>query len=625
MMIAAILVMVAGAVSWVSYREDRLWWLMALRFTSLLLLIWLFFDPVIRWSRTQEDKPVWMVLLDESRSMEAYTEDVRRIRDRLSSIDTTARSIRIRPFGGETTDLDAALHDAVPPTTAGIVLVSDGIQTSGRDPVSRAELAGIPIFAIAVGDPSPRRDIALLDARFPDRAPQHTTIDVPVRLLADGFESQPITIRILADGTEVATHTWLPESEQAYHAPILSVRTGGAGRTRYEVRVDAQTGEASERNNRTVAVVQVTAERIRLAHVIHELHPDVGTFRQMLSQEATIEITSHPFRMPQLDSADVLLIHGWPTDPDIRSVLTAAIRRKPHILAPLPATWTHPDLRNAYAGGSVTERLPVLNRSGTHPITDLPPLETERSPYLFGPTSTLGDASVLMMATDGGPILRIRNGIPRSVTIDAWGWHRWYRSPLASETEWTSRLMQQAVLWVASTDEDSGIQLDGLPDILPENAPVSFIARIRSGSGQPQSDADVTVRVTDRTYRMTNRGDGRYEVSIPPLPVGEHVLRVDAALRGERIGSVERRIESGANPLEYRNLRRDDNLLQALAVRSGGRRIPVEEVVQRIDSSRATINRVPVSERVRRNPSWFVLLMALLSVEWLWRRRLLKP
>jgi hypothetical protein len=196
---------------------------------------------------------------------------------------------------------------------------------------------------------------------------------------------------------------------------------------------------------------------------------------------------------------------------------------------------------------------------------------------------------------------------------------------LASETEWTSRLMQQAVLWVASTDEDSGIQLDGLPDILPENAPVSFIARIRSGSGQPQSDADVTVRVTDRTYRMTNRGDGRYEVSIPPLPVGEHVLRVDAALRGERIGSVERRIESGANPLEYRNLRRDDNLLQALAVRSGGRRIPVEEVVQRIDSSRATINRVPVSERVRRHPSWFVLLMALLSVEWLWRRRLLKP
>lgn len=625
MMLAAILVMVAGAVSWVSYRTDRLWWLMLLRFSSLVLLIWLLFDPVIRWSHPQVDKPVWMILVDESRSMEAYSGEVRRIRDRLGSIDTTSRSIRIRAFGGETTDLDAALQEALAPAPAGIVLVSDGIQTSGRDPVSRAELAGVPIFTIPVGDPSPRRDIALLDAHFPERAPQQTTIDVPVRLIADGFESQPITIRILADGSEVATHTWVPDSDQAYHAPILSVRTGSAGRVRYVVRADAQTGEASDRNNRIVAVVQVTTERIRLAHVIQELHPDVGAFRQILSREATIEIRSHPFRLPPLDSADVMLIHGWPTDPDSRSALSAAIRRIPHILAPLPASWTHPDLRNTYGGGSVTERLPVLNRSGSHPVTDLPPLVTERSPYLFGPATTLGDAAVLMMATDGGPIIRIRNGPPRSLTIDAWGWHRWYRSPSASETEWISRLIQQAVLWVASTDSDSGIQLEGLPDILPENAPVSFIARIRNASGQPQTDGDVTVHVADRTYRMTDRGKGLYEASIPSLPVGEHVLRVDAAVGGEPFGSVERRIESGANPLEYRQLRRNDNLLHALATRSGGRLTTVDEVVPRIDSSRAMVHRIPVSERVRRHPAWFVLLMGLLTAEWLWRRRLLKP
>jgi hypothetical protein len=625
MMIAAILAMVAGAVSWVSYREDRLWWLMALRFSSLLLLIWLFFDPVIRWTRSYEDKPVWMVLIDESRSMDAYLADVRGIRERLSSIDTTSRSVRIRPFGGETTDLDAALRDGIQPAPAGIVLVSDGIQTSGRDPVSRAELAGIPIFAIPVGDPSPRRDIALLDARFPDRAPQQTSIDVPLRLIADGFESQPVTIRILADGTEVASHTWLPDSDQAYHAPILSVRTAGVGRTRYEVRVDAETGEASDRNNRIVAVVQITAERIRLAHVIHELHPDVGTFRQILSRESTIEVASHHFRMPQLDSTDVLLIHGWPTDPDFRSALTSAMLRIPHILAPLPATWTHPDLRSAYGGGSVTERLPVPNRSGSHPVTDLPPLDTERSPYLYGPATTLGDASVLMMAADGGPILRVRNGMPRKLTFDVWGWHRWGRSPSAAETEWTERLIQQAVLWVASTDEESGIQLEGLPDILPENVPVSFIARVRNGSGQPQSDADVTVRLADRTYRMTDRGNGLYEVSIPPLPIGEHVLRVDATMGGDRIGSAERRIESGADPLEYRNLRRNDNLLQALAVRSGGGVATVDEVVQRIDSSRSSVLQEPVSERVRRHPIWFVLLMGLLAAEWVWRRQLLKP
>jgi hypothetical protein len=625
MMTAAILVMVAGAVSWVSYREDRLWWLMALRFASLLLVIWLLFDPEIRWTRSNENKPVWMVLIDESRSLDAYSADVRRIRDRLESIDTTSRSVRIRAFGGETTDLDAALHEAFPPSPAGIVLVSDGIQTRGRDPVSRVELAGIPIFAIPVGDPSPKRDIALLDAHFPERAAELSTIEVPLRLIADGFESQTVTVRILADGTEVATHTWVPDSDQAYHAPILSVRTGGVGRTRYEVRVDAGAGEASDRNNRIVAMVQITAEQIRVAHVIHELHPDVGTFRQILTQEATIRVTSHMFRMPALDSADVMLIHGWPTDPDIRSALVEAMRRIPHILAPLPATWTHPDLRSAYGVGSVSERLPAPNRTGTHPVTDLPPLDTERSPYLFGPSTTLGDASVLMAARDDAPVIRIRNGIPRRLTLDVWGWHRWYRSPSAAETEWTERLIQQAVLWVASTDEESGIRLEGLPAIIPENIPVSFIARIRNGSGQAQSGAEVMVRLADRTYRMDDRGNGLYEASLPPLPVGEHVLQVAASVGGEPIGSVERRIESGSDPLEYRNLRRNDNLLQALSIRSGGGVATVEEVVSRIDSTRSTVHPEPVTERVRRHPAWFVLLMGLLTAEWVWRRQLLKP
>lgn len=626
MIAAAILVMVAAAVSWVGYRSERLWLPMGLRFASLLLLAWLLTDPVWRWMRTHIDKPVWVVLVDESRSLEAFSETRNTALTTLTAIDTSGRSVRIRPFGGETTDLDAAFAGALAADDPdGIVLVSDGILTSGRDPVSRIEAAGVPVHVVPIGDPSPRRDIAVLDAGFPERAPSESPIDVPVRLIANGFTGQPLTVRLLADGTEIATQEWVPATDSDYHAPVFRIRTGAPGRTRYEVRIDPMEGESTDRNNRHIAILQVVADRIRVAHIIQETHPDVGTFHRILAEEASIELTSHRFREPVLDSADVLVIHGWPNDPDGRARLNEAIRRLPHVIAPLPVTWTHPDLRMYYGASSVAERLPMNERLGAHPITDLPALDTDRSPFLFGPSAARGDASVILRGTDGQPMTRIRNESPRAVILDAWGWHRWHRSPSRAESEWTARFIQQMVLWAATTDEDSGIQLDGLDDVLSDDAPVAFFARVRNSAGQPQSDADVTVRVSDRVYRMEPRGDGLYEIAFPPLPAGEHLLRVEAAIAGQPLAQTERRIESGAAPLEFRNLRRNDLLLKALADRSGGEVGTLESVVRQIETAAPTVRDEVEVLQVRRHPAWFILLIGLLSAEWIIRRRLLKP
>lgn len=638
----AVLVLASAVITWLSYGNERLWGLMALRFAAMALIIWLIADPILTWHQTRTDKPEWVVLVDGSQSVETSASQIIDHLKRLRGIDTTHVSVRFTVFDdsvrtlvtdsytsrGSSTNLHAAFRFAYSssPRLRGIVLISDGLFTRGRDPLSDATEAGIPVHVLPVGRANRVTDVAVLDALFPERAPRNVVMDVPVRFAAIGLEGDPVRIRLFENGREIDQADWTPLSDSDYHSHVFRIATGEPGLVRYEIRVDDKPEEASMVNNRFRAIVRIDPDRIRVIHAVYELHPDVGAFRTILGLESSFELTPVWMKPVQADSADVLIIHGWPSGEVERQSLESATRRVPHLIAPLPATWSNPDLRTVHAPGRVVEKLVTNVRSGTHPVTDLPSIAVDRAPYLFGPPSVAGGFDPLLTSPDGSTVLRIRSGqTPRSAVLDAWGWHRWWVSPTKAEREWTLRFVQQLVKWLGTEETDELLRLEGLPETLSEQEPLRLTARLRNSSGQPQAGADLTVRISDRLFRMRPEGAGLYVLDLPPYPEGTYEMRITAEVGGQQLARQDRSFDVGPSPEEFRTLQRNDELLSALAQRTGGTFDDPDAVATILESTRTETNRKALQFPVRRHWFWFVLAIGLLTAEWVWRRRLFKP
>ncbi|MFA7235521.1 MAG: vWA domain-containing protein [Phycisphaeraceae bacterium] len=103
---------------------------------------------------------------------------------------------------GQVTDLAGAMRDAARSLAgrpiAGIVLITDGQNTEGDDPLAAAdELASqsIPVYPIGVGDPAPPRNLRLLELWAPDSVFRDDPFLIQVQLAAEGFAGRTVPVQ----------------------------------------------------------------------------------------------------------------------------------------------------------------------------------------------------------------------------------------------------------------------------------------------------------------------------------------------------------------------------------------------------------------------------------------------
>ncbi|MHB1156420.1 MAG: vWA domain-containing protein [Phycisphaerales bacterium] len=103
---------------------------------------------------------------------------------------------------GQATDLAGAMRDAVRSLAgrpvAGIVLITDGQNTEGDDPLVAAdELASqsIPVYPIGIGDPAPPRNLRLVELWAPDSVFRDDPFLIQVQVAAEGFAGRTIPVR----------------------------------------------------------------------------------------------------------------------------------------------------------------------------------------------------------------------------------------------------------------------------------------------------------------------------------------------------------------------------------------------------------------------------------------------
>jgi hypothetical protein len=189
------------------------------------------------------------------------------------------------------------------------------------------------------------------------------------------------------------------------------------------------------------------------------------------------------------------------------------------------------------------------------------------------------------------------------------------------------RFWQQTARWLSSTAPDP------VTVIVPERAEagdaLDIVADVRDAGFAPAADATVSATVTwpdGTTHPLTMRhesGGGRFTAAFNAMHDGLHRVRVEAHRGAAALGAADRWFLVGAAQREFADPRLNEGLLQRLAAESGGRYARVADTRLAAAWLHDAAPRMPAPERreLWHEPWAFLLVIALLTTEWVLRRR----
>ncbi len=279
-----------------------------------------------RWvSPPAEGRPFAAVLLDQSASMATadvagrsrWTAAVEALLDAQAKLPDPA-ALRIFTFGDtlRETDPDAlrALAPAVDGTDlhgagqallnrfaaqetrlSGLLFLSDGRQTvppARDDLAARARAAGLPISAVPLGGPVPRRDLEMRAGRRLTIAFGNQEVLVPVRLRNQGLGDIRVPLVLAAaDGAEVQRLSVdLPDG--ASRLVTLRLPPAVPGFARYSLAVPPQVGEGALANNADEVGVATMDAPLRVLLLEGSPHWDSKFLAQLVRKQAGMDISS---------------------------------------------------------------------------------------------------------------------------------------------------------------------------------------------------------------------------------------------------------------------------------------------------------------------------------------------
>ena len=286
-----------------------------LRFSSLFLIGVLLLGIVFEATHFRDEKPIFLTLVDNSASMKNFKDS--------SSIASTLEKYRAElkerygnqfelvewTIGSEqgnkkvTFDEKSSNHelgfDAINTqfynrNIGGVAFISDGNYNVGSNPSYAAEKLNLtPIFSLAVGDTTPKKDQFIKNVSANDLA--YLNNDFPVEVDVESFKlnGKSAVVSILHNGKTVGSQTITYGSQKKDFKQLnFQLKADKVGMQSYTVLVSNLSGEYSIKNNRRNFYIEVIDARSKILLLSAAPHPDMSAFKDVLERNENYEIKS---------------------------------------------------------------------------------------------------------------------------------------------------------------------------------------------------------------------------------------------------------------------------------------------------------------------------------------------
>ncbi len=664
-----------------------------LRFIAVATIIFALLDPVLRIVTKKEIIPKLVFLVDNSQSMSISdpSGDRKKIVREILTSKILAKlkerfpcefflfSDSLKPFSepdfsGNGTAIGNALQkilDTAQTMDIGaVVLISDGQNNIGIDPISVSPAYPFPVFTIGVGDPTPMRDVMVANVISSPVAYVDESLKVVADIRAWRAGEEKVMVNLYEGRKKIASkQVMLPAEGQSVRVEF-ALKPDKEGIHYYKVSVPTIKGEATKSNNQRVVSVNVLSSRKKVLIACDHLSWEVTFWKRGISQDPHIKVYLYSkkgggdknLRLPSpspealLAYDAIVLIHCGPLlKREFGNALSQYVKQGGSILIlldestplgssglralsnALPVEFVEPI---AFRSGELT---PKLGGDGyTSPITDIEGIAEELPlmPPLMGfvPVRPKPDASVLISCKLAGgkdtPILVVgRCGSGKSAIVAGSPLWRWAMMPMAygRDSKVFMKLVRNLTQYLLAKEKIERFKIMPSKRVFSSGEPITFSAAVRNELNKPLSAAVVSVRILNPDSEMaevsstelTEITSGVYEASIPSLSPGRYIIKGIATLNGDTIGKASTAIMVEPFKIELAKTNQDEALLKLLAEHTGGKYLPAS-LIEKLDDELKLDKRVKMlshEKELWNLPILLVIAVCSLAVEWILRKK----
>ena len=568
--------------------------LSVMRTLVLTALLFLIFEPLLRFIFHNEQPPAFAVLIDDSESMTVDSSQSARLREllktapfaslpvsvryfRFSSDLTEVRSIDSLQFAGEVTDMGQSLARIKElrdeKNIQAVALITDGNFTAGRNPVSVIEDLDIPLYTLGVGDTLERRDVLITKVVTSAVAYAESRVPVDVHLRSSGYASERVEVTLGQSGeTKDRKILQLQPDVREYTVP-LSFEANDEGTQKFIVNVSSLPGELTSKNNSASFFIKVLKTKVRILAVAGAPGLDVSAVRQTLSEErdftihtriqrSNAEFYEGPITPSILDSTECFILVGYPSQAasrqDLQEIADAVILGKKPMLfiasrtldfqklslleGTLPFSWTAPSNQELAVFADVPEhqRSNILVQLGGDLSPDtwsqLPPIFKTQTTFRAKPESEVLAFAKIQSVVLGDPLLLLSN-VARQKSFAITGHAIWRWRLLAQGSphmeSFFAQFLTNIIRWLTTADEGKNVRVTPTKETFTTVEPVEFTGQVYDEQFRPVDGADVRIEIVPKTAAGESLPGRRIETNLRSIGTGRYEGNVDGLGPGD--------------------------------------------------------------------------------------------
>ncbi len=183
-----------------------------------------------------------------------------------------------------------------------VILISDGIDNSGKSPLQAILQQGVVVHCIGMGTARRQRhkDIAVVDVEHERYISVDTVAEITVHVRVGGYDDQARII-LKEEGTEIAQKQIFLQPDDATHPPAgravslvetINFTPSKTGQFSYEVAIDPREDERIADNNRYGFSMIVTSPKIKVLYIEGLPRPEYKFLNRILQQDPNVELLS---------------------------------------------------------------------------------------------------------------------------------------------------------------------------------------------------------------------------------------------------------------------------------------------------------------------------------------------
>ena len=607
--------------------------LVSIRTLVLLIILFVFFEPILSFKNKIVLEPVNLVFVDNSKSMTIEDgsdriNDVKNIVDNFLSNPISAND-EINLFGDKVTELsEDSLNklDFQDPVTnisqvissiktdkknySSITLITDGVITSGSNSIYAASNLNLPFFTMGIGDTTQIMDVSVKRVLTNSILYAETPTTIEATIQNTGLSNRNVSVSLYEDNKLIEQKN-IELSNSGIQNESFTYDPKTSGEKKLTVVISKLNDEFTSANNRKVFYINVLSNKVKVLVVAGSPSPDITFIKNALKKDESFNVKSltqiskdkfaEEGSTAFIDSADIFFFIGFPTFNTSTNLLYEIAERisndnVPFFLTISAATDVNKlrlfqsdlpfAIQSGYSGYREVQPQvfedqksnPIIQNNSSNIVgawNDLPPVYQPSFDFLPKPESKVIAKVKVNNVVLNSPLIISRNfSSKRSIAILAANIWKWKLQTVRKNDNLFDKFILNSVKWLNASDAEKRVNIKSLKRNYSLGEIVEFTAQVYDEAINPVSDADIKLNITSENDNyeldLQSIGNGLYEGQIRLNDKGDYKFTGLVTLEGSLIGKDNGRFNVGELDIEMINPGMDFEFLNLLANETNG-------------------------------------------------------